>query len=129
MSEDLNKKRNEVLEAIAPICAAFKIDDYDYIVSEAGQHETLRIYDTRIGCSCNSIDAVIDEFIGYLFVNTNAPMAAQPAKTNAAMKAWMTVSITGVVSQGGIRQSNHCFHYSLNMSACKPWLACHGFTD
>lgn len=68
MNEDLNKKRNEVLEAIAPICSVFKIDDYDYIVSETGQHETLRIYDTRIGCSCNSIDAVIDELIGWLFV-------------------------------------------------------------
>lgn len=68
MREALNKKRRDVLEAIAPICAAFKIDDYDYIVSETGQHETLRIYDTRIGCSCNSIDAVIDELIGYLFV-------------------------------------------------------------
>lgn len=30
-------------------------------------------------------------------------MAAQPAKTNAAMKAWITVSLTGVVSQGGER--------------------------
>lgn len=68
MREDLDKKRSDVLEAIAPICSAFKIDDYDYIVSETGQHETLRIYDTRIGCSCNSIDAVIDELIGYLFV-------------------------------------------------------------
>lgn len=68
MREDLNKKRRDVLEAIAPICAAFEIDDYDYIVSETGQRETLRIYNTRIGCSENSINAVIDELIGWLFV-------------------------------------------------------------
>lgn len=68
MSEDLNQKRHDVLEAIAPICSAFKIDDYDYIVSETGQRETLRIYDTQIACSCNSIDVIIDEIIGWLFV-------------------------------------------------------------
>lgn len=68
MSEDLRKKRRDVLEAITPICSMFKIDDYDYIVSETGQKEILRIYDTQIACSCNSIDAVIDELIGWLFV-------------------------------------------------------------
>lgn len=69
MREDLSKKRRDVLEVITPICSAFKIDDYDYIISETGQHETLRIYNTYIGCSCNSIDAIIDEIIGWLFVN------------------------------------------------------------
>lgn len=64
----LEQKRKEVLEEIKPICEAFKIKDYDYIVKESSQRETLRIYDTYIGCSCNSISAVIDELIGWIFV-------------------------------------------------------------
>ena len=35
-------------------------------------------------------------------------------KPNAIMKAWMTVFATGALSQGGSRQSNHCFQYSLS---------------
>ena len=66
--EQLNKKREEVLIEIEPIMKAFNIKDYDYIVKDTGQTETLRIYDTFIGCSCNSVSAVIDEIIGYLFV-------------------------------------------------------------
>ena len=66
--ERLEKKRLEVLEAIKPICEVFKIKDYDYLVKTTGQTETLRIYDDKIGCSCNSIYAVIDELIGWIFV-------------------------------------------------------------
>lgn len=68
--ENLRKKRLEVLEAIKPICECFGIDDYDYIVKEKGQTETLRIYDTYIGCSCNSIMAVKHELIGFIFIRT-----------------------------------------------------------
>lgn len=92
MSEDLNQKRHDVLEAIAPICSAFKIDDYDYIVSETGQSETLRIYDTHIGCSCNSIEAIIDELIGYLFVKRycrhRSIGAFQPRMINEIRRYW-----------------------------------------
>ena len=66
--EQLEAKRIEVLEAIKPICEAFKINDYDYEVKDSGQRETLRIGNTRIGCSCNSISAVIDELVGYIFI-------------------------------------------------------------
>ena len=66
--EQLGAKRIEVLEAIKPICEAFKINDYDYEVKDSGQRETLRIGNTRIGCSCNSISAVIEELIGYIFI-------------------------------------------------------------
>lgn len=66
--EQLEAKRIEVLEAIKPICEAFKINDYDYEVKDSGQRETLRIGNTRIGCSCNSISAVIEELIGYIFI-------------------------------------------------------------
>ena len=35
-------------------------------------------------------------------------------KTNAIMKAWMTVLDAGTLSQGDYRHSNYCFHYSLS---------------
>ena len=61
-------KRTEVLQAIKPICEAFKITDYDYIVDHSQGIERLIINETEIGCSCNSISAVIDELIGYIFI-------------------------------------------------------------
>jgi len=57
-----------VLDRIKPLCNAVGIDDYDYIINRDGQSETLRIYDTKIGCSSNSISAVIQELIGYIFL-------------------------------------------------------------
>ena len=65
--EELNKKRTEVLKAIKSICEAFNLK-YDYIVKEIGQTETLVLNGQEIGCSCNSIEAIINEIIGYLFV-------------------------------------------------------------
>jgi len=50
-------------------------------------------------------------------------VAAQPAEPNAVMEAWMTVLETGVFAQGGERQSNYCFHYSLNF---EPGLSLRG---
>ena len=64
----LKDKRVEVLKAIKPICEAFNIKDYDYVIQETGQIETLVLNGQRIGCSCNSIEAVINEVIGYIFV-------------------------------------------------------------
>ena len=66
--EYLKQKREQVLEAIKPICEAFKIKDYDYIVSEESPSEILRIEETKIYCSHNSISAVVDELIGWMFV-------------------------------------------------------------
>ena len=63
------EKREQVLNAIKPICEAFKIDDYDYVIDYEKGIERLRIYDTEIGCSCNSVSAIIDELVGYIFVN------------------------------------------------------------
>jgi hypothetical protein len=64
--EYLVKKRVEVLETIKPICEVFKITDYDYEIE--GGRERLRIYDIIIGCGSNSISAIIDELVGYIFV-------------------------------------------------------------
>ena len=68
--EYLEKKRLEVLDTIKPICEAFNIDDYDYEINAEGHREVLRIYDVRIGCSYNSIDAVKHELIGFIFLRT-----------------------------------------------------------
>lgn len=66
--EYLKNKKIKVLEALDPICKVFNITDYDYILKETGQRETLRIGDVYIGCSCNSISAVVNELIGYIFI-------------------------------------------------------------
>jgi len=66
--EYLNEKRVQVLEVIKPICDAYGIKKYDYVVKETGQSETLVIYDTKIACSGNSISAVIQELTGYIFL-------------------------------------------------------------
>lgn len=68
--EYLQNKRLQVLEEIKPICDAFNIKDYDYIVQKNGQREVLRLYDVRIGCSRNSISAIKNELIGFIFLRT-----------------------------------------------------------
>ncbi len=65
--EHLVKKRLEVLETIKPMCEVFGIKDYDYEIEN--NCERLRLNNTRIGCQCNSISAIIDELVGYIFVN------------------------------------------------------------
>lgn len=66
----LIEKRMEILNVIKPICDAFEITDYDYEVDTEKGTEILRIYDVRIGCSCNSILAVKNELIGFIFLRT-----------------------------------------------------------
>lgn len=66
--EYLESKRIKVLETIKPICEAFNIKDYDYIVNVPNQNEILRIYDTYIGCCSNSIEAIINELIGFIVI-------------------------------------------------------------
>lgn len=65
--EELETKRLEVLKAIKPICEAFDLE-YDYLVKTDGRTETLVLNGQKIGCSFNSIQATIDEVIGYVFV-------------------------------------------------------------
>lgn len=60
-------KRERVLTAIKPICEVFNIVDYDYIITATGT-ELLSLNGTYIGCTGNSISAVIDELIGYIFI-------------------------------------------------------------
>jgi len=61
-------KRTQVLAALTPICEAFGIKDFDYIVISENHAERLKLNNVLIGCASNSVSAVVDELIGYLFV-------------------------------------------------------------
>lgn len=91
--EYLQEKRTDVLKVIKPICDAFGIQKYDYEISKEGHREVLKINDTRIGCSCNSISAVIDELIGYIFIKKwcrNRFLGAFETQTKNVIKSyWM----------------------------------------
>lgn len=69
--EYLEKKRLEILEKIKPVCEAFKITNYDYILDNQKGYtrEFLIINGTKIGCSGNSILAVENELLAYIFIN------------------------------------------------------------
>ena len=89
--ERLQEKRVEVLKAIEPICKAFGIKDYDYIVKETGQREILRVEDIKVGCSCNSITAIITELIGVIFIGIwcrNRNLGAFEAQTKNVIKRY-----------------------------------------
>lgn len=62
----MEEKRQKMLQVIKPICEAFKIRNFDYLIED--NHEILLIEDTRIGCDSNSEYAVITEIVGYLFI-------------------------------------------------------------
>lgn len=90
--EYLNKKRLQVLETIKPICEAYGIKEYDYLVSEKGQSEILVIYDTKICCSSNSIGAIIQELTGYIFImlwRERHLGAFQTQTKNVIMRHWL----------------------------------------
>lgn len=65
--EYLTQKREMVLEKLKPLCEYFGIE-YDYEIKTEGQTETLVLNGTKIGCSQNSFDAILDEVIGYIFI-------------------------------------------------------------
>ena len=89
----LERKRAEVLQEIKPICEAFGITDYDYEITETGQREVLRVNSVRIGCTLNSISAVVDELIGYIFIMRwcrNRSLGAFSTQTkNIIKRYWM----------------------------------------
>lgn len=64
----LIEKREEFLKEIKPICEVFGIKEYDYVVDVEKGSEKLKLNDTLIGCASNSVSAVVDELIGYIFI-------------------------------------------------------------
>lgn len=69
----LEEKRMKVLSTIIPVLRPFGITKVDYEVNLETYQETLVIDDTRIGCTCNSLEAILQEVIGYLFIKTWVP--------------------------------------------------------
>lgn len=74
--EYLKLKRNEVLDAITPICEAFGIADYDYIVDGKIYRETLKLNNTYIGCTCDSLEAIMNELISYIVIKRKVDLGA-----------------------------------------------------
>lgn len=62
------QKRITVLKTIKPICEAFEIKDYDYIINK--DKEVLVIEGQEIGCRSNSIGATVYELINYIWCET-----------------------------------------------------------
>lgn len=69
--EYLKLKRETVLNTIKPICKAFEIDNYDYIIKDG--REYLLVEDTEIGCSMNSISATVRQLVNYIWMNIVYP--------------------------------------------------------
>ena len=63
-------KRERVLEVIKPICEAFGITNYDYILNN--EKERLVVEGQEIACRLNSIGSTVDELINYIWCNTFA---------------------------------------------------------
>lgn len=61
-------KIQQISNRIEPICKVFDIYDYGYAVDEKGV-ETLVLNGQEIGCTGNSVEAVVDELIAYIFIN------------------------------------------------------------
>ena len=70
-NEYLQLKRNIVLQTIKPICDAFGIIEYDYVIDNG--REYLEIESTKIGCSMNSISATVRQLVNYIWVKTVYP--------------------------------------------------------
>lgn len=90
------EKVKKVDEAIAPICKVFGITDYGYEVTErpSGEiSELLVLNGQKIGCTCNSVSAVVDELLGYIFITRycrNRSLGAFEKQTkNCIMRYWI----------------------------------------
>ena len=92
MSRDsvyLQNKKIEVLNLIKPICENFSIK-VDYII-EDDNREILQLDETRIGCTCNSMSAIFEELIGYIFIEFycgNRWWTHKPQTMKAIKKYW-----------------------------------------
>lgn len=68
------EKGKRVKEELQPICDAFGIKDWEYVCSESCMlpghvREILRVERQKIGVTGNSISAILDELIGYIFIS------------------------------------------------------------
>ena len=89
----LIEKRVKILEEIKPYCELFGITDYEYFVNTNTGGEVLKLNNTYIGCTGNSVMAVVDEFIGYIIIKRycrNRSFGAFRKQTmNAIKEYWL----------------------------------------
>lgn len=74
--EYLKEKRIKVLKTITPICEVFGIVDYDYIVDGKIYRETLKLNNTYIGCTCDNLEAIMNELISYIVIKRKVDLGA-----------------------------------------------------
>ena len=74
--EYLKETRIKVLELITPICELFRIVDYDYIVDGKIYRETLKLNNTYIDCTGDSLRTIINELISYIVVKRKIDLGA-----------------------------------------------------
>lgn len=86
LEEYLNEKQSEVLKVIKPICEAFGIKNYDYIINAELYSEILKLDNTYIGCRGNSIDAIINELLGYIIIERNIDLGTFENQTIKYLK-------------------------------------------
>ncbi len=86
--EYLENKRLQIIDLIQPMCSAFGIKDYDYKINKETLAETLIIDNQKIGCSCNSINAVVEEVIGYIFIKNYSRWWYHKPQTVKAIKQY-----------------------------------------
>ena len=60
------KKRETVLETVKPICEAFGITDYDYLISHNGILEYLAVEGTYLNCTRNSIVGIVKTLLYHI---------------------------------------------------------------
>lgn len=84
--EYLKEKRIKVLELITPICEVFRIANYDYIVDGKIYRETLKLNNTYIGCTGDSLRAIIDELISYIVIERKIDLGAFKNQTIKYLK-------------------------------------------
>ena len=68
LKEYLESKRLKVLERIKPMCEAFGISNYDYVITE-GCNEHLELEGITIDCTSNSIEITVQELVGFIFIH------------------------------------------------------------
>lgn len=84
--KELQEKREHVIKFLEPKMKAFGIEDWDYIVKDNLQRETLRIGNIFIATSMDSDSAIEKELIGYLFVKVWLHTRSLPFKTQTTNK-------------------------------------------
>ncbi len=89
--EYLRNKRLEVLKELRPICEVFNIE-YDYVIDKERLSETLILNGQKIGCSSNSVSAIKEELVGYIFIKYYCKERwwyHKPQTINAIKKYWI----------------------------------------